>query len=66
VKGRAAMTADELTNEGFALVSEILRAALNLNAVPDWFEVEIRGNSYAVAGSQRNPNQSRNQNSDEP
>ena len=41
VKGGAPMTSGELTDEGFIVVSEILRAALKLDTMPDWFEAEI-------------------------
>jgi Apea-like HEPN len=45
VKGGPPMTAGELTNEGFNVVSEILRAALKLDTMPDWFEAEITTSS---------------------
>jgi hypothetical protein len=51
VKGGAPMTAAQLTDEGFNVVSEILRAALKLDTMPDWFEAEITTSSDPCASN---------------
>jgi hypothetical protein len=43
VKGGPSMPANDLVKEGFGVVSEILRSALAMKTMPDWFEAEVAG-----------------------